>query len=359
MATLLILLLPLAAWSGWYVAMRSEARALRHNQARASYFQGLNYLLNDESDRALEAFGRLPVLDQQTLDSQLILGNLFRKRGELDRALHLHHRWYQDTQLSAAQKQAVTYELAADYEQAGMYVQAQELYEALLVAAYRVPEVSAALSRIYERLALWQKAIQLAVAPADKMAHYYCALAEEKPEESAFYLQRALETDPQCVRAYHLQAQQQLAAQKWIEAIATLQACLRFAPMFWVEHLPYLMQCYQALGRRDEGLALIRNEEAKQGKARLTLALLPYLNADEAQALLQQRLQESASPLLLAADQAHHYPEPLRHHLRARTHYQCQQCGFRHQALIWHCPACFSWSRFVPVLSLNHKEYAA
>ena len=161
--SIIILLLPLAAWSGWRVAMKKEARALRENKARASYFEGLNFLLNDQSDRALDTFLKLPALDQQAVDIQLILGSLLRKRGELDRA-----------HLDLAQRRQLIYELAEDYDQAGMYVQAEELYETLLPTDHRREEVKVALARIYERMAQWQKAIDLAVAPPASLAHYYC-----------------------------------------------------------------------------------------------------------------------------------------------------------------------------------------
>ena len=130
---LIILLLPLAAWSGWWLAMRKEARDLRADKTRAAYFEGVGFLLNDQTDRAVDVFIHMADLDQQMLENQLTLGSLFRKRGELDRALHLHQQLRNHSQLTEAQQRAVDYELAEDYAAAGMYSQAQALFETLLL----------------------------------------------------------------------------------------------------------------------------------------------------------------------------------------------------------------------------------
>ena len=156
---LVILLLPVAAWSGWWLAMRKEARELRANKSRAAYFEGLNFLLNDQTDRAVDVFLNMASVNQQAIDNQMTLGSLFRKRGELDRALHLHGRLADLPGLDVAQQHAISFELAQDYAAAGMYLQAQEHLESLVEAQYRLKEVIPPLLRIYERTQNWQAGI--------------------------------------------------------------------------------------------------------------------------------------------------------------------------------------------------------
>ena len=184
---LIILLLPCAAWSGWWLAMRKEARDLRADKTRAAYFEGVGFLLNDQTDRAVDVFIHMADLDQQMLDNQLTLGSLFRKRGELDRALHLHQQLRNHSQLTDAQRMAVDYELAEDYAAAGMYSQAQALFEQLLTEQYREAEVMPALAHLYERTKQWQAALELSAAWQAKgygargteISHYYCELAQQ------------------------------------------------------------------------------------------------------------------------------------------------------------------------------------
>ena len=215
---LIILLLPCAAWSGWWLAMRKEARDLRADKTRAAYFEGVGFLLNDQTDRAVDVFIHMADLDQQMLDNQLTLGSLFRKRGELDRALHLHQQLRSHSQLTDAQRMAVDYELAEDYAAAGMYSQAQALFEQLLAASYRPAEVMPALAHLYERTKQWQAALVLSEqwqakgygARGKEISHYYCELAQQAGDDAAAvanYLQLALAADRDCVRANRMRGQ--------------------------------------------------------------------------------------------------------------------------------------------------------
>lgn len=217
---LIILLLPLAAWSGWWLAMRKEAREWRANKTHAAYFEGVGFLLNDQTDRAVDVFLHMADLDQQMLENQLTLGSLFRKRGELDRALHLHRQLRSHEQLSDTQRLAIDYELAEDYTAAGMYSQAQSLFEALLQAQYRQTDILPALAHIYERTKQWSQAIALAAQfPAQDnairrkaLSHYHCELAEQAlarsaDDEAANQLAQALAADRDCVRANRMRSQ--------------------------------------------------------------------------------------------------------------------------------------------------------
>ena len=368
---LIILLLPCAAWSGWWLAMRKEARDLRADKTRAAYFEGVGFLLNDQTDRAVDVFIHMADLDQQMLDNQLTLGSLFRKRGELDRALHLHQQLRNHSQLSDAQRMAVDYELAEDYAAAGMYSQAQALFEQLLAEQYREAEVMPALAHLYERTKQWQAALELSAAWQAKgygtrgteISHYYCELAQQAGDDAtvAHYLQQALTADRDCVRANRMRGQLLLRQGEYVNAIHALQSIGETSAALLPDVLPDIAAAYHALDRDDEYRNWLETAEARSQNPRLTLALAALTAAgsrEAAAALLQQRIAEKQTPLLLAAylDYCEDYA-PLAQTagklVRPRTVYQCNECGFRQQNLIWHCPACFAWSSFRPQLELK------
>ncbi|MDO4642471.1 MAG: tetratricopeptide repeat protein [Cardiobacteriaceae bacterium] len=371
---LIILLLPLAAWSGWWVAMRKEARDLRADKTRAAYFEGVGFLLNDQTDRAVDVFIHMADLDQQMLDNQLTLGSLFRKRGELDRALHLHQQLRNHSQLTDAQSMAVDYELAEDYAAAGMYTQAQMLFEALLQEQYRMQSVMPALASLYERTKQWQPAIALSTQWSEKgygargkeISHYYCELAQEAlekdaVEDAAAYLQQALGADRDCVRANRMRGQLFLRRGEFVNAIHALQSIGDQSAILLPDVLTDIARAYHEIGRSDEFRDWLVHVEAQEKNPRLTLALAQLLaetSTEEAADLLQVRMEEKKTPLLLSAYLSYRAVyAPLSMSagklVQPRTVYQCNECGFRHQHLIWHCPACFAWSSFRPLIELK------
>ena len=368
---LIILLLPCAAWSGWWLAMRKEARDLRADKTRAAYFEGVGFLLNDQTDRAVDVFIHMADLDQQMLDNQLTLGSLFRKRGELDRALHLHQQLRNHSQLTDAQRMAVDYELAEDYAAAGMYSQAQALFEQLLTEQYREAEVMPALAHLYERTKQWQAALELSAAWQAKgygargteISHYYCELAQQAGDDAtvAQYLQQALAADRDCVRANRMRGQLLLRQGEYVNAIHALQTIGEQSAELLPDVLPDIANAYHAIARDDEYRNWLETVEVREKNPRLTLALAELIATTSREAaadLLQQRMADKQTPLLLAAyldyrDTYAPLAQSAGKFVRPRTVYQCNECGFRQQNLIWHCPACFAWSSFRPLLELK------
>lgn len=375
---LVILLLPVAAWSGWWLAMRKEARDQRADKSRAAYFEGLNFLLNDQTDRAVDVFLNMAGVHQQAIDNQLTLGSLFRKRGELDRALHLHRRLADLPDLKDAQQQAVTFELAQDYAAAGMYLQAQQHLEALVAAQYALKAVIPLLLRIYERTRNWPAAIELSRLWMARgfgerhlqMAHYYCELAQHARQNgdetgALAALDEALTLDRDHVRAYWLRARLCMTAQP-ISAIASFLAVAERAPALIPEILPEMRQAYAGIAREAEFHSWLIDSEARYRNLRLTLAVAQTLRDSQpalAHRLVDERLQERKSPLLLSEWLAHHDNRDakrlhkfLHRSLTPHTVYQCNECGFRQQKMLWHCPACFAWSSFEPLIELKVEE---
>ena len=130
MLYLLWLLLPVAALSGWWVASRrSLARSYgrRATDFSSDYFEGLNYLLNEQPDKAIEVFIRMVEVDSETVDTHFALGNLFRRRGEVDRAIRIHQNLIARPTLSREQRTQALFELGADYMRAGVFDRAESL----------------------------------------------------------------------------------------------------------------------------------------------------------------------------------------------------------------------------------------
>lgn len=378
-AWFVILLLPLAAWSGWWIGMRKEARDLRQSKSRSAYFEGLSFLLNDQTDQAVDVFLNMAEMDQQTFDNQLTLGALFRKRGELDRALHLHRQLADLPGLDGLQISAVEYELAEDCAHAGMFRQAQELLEALREKRFRNQEVYAALLRIYERTSQWQKAVEVSELWQDsgygsrqqQIAHYYCELAEIAQAQHDMpavvqALEAALASDRRCGRAYWMQAE--LASQRgeYVTAIHNYQSIAEQASDFLPDILPSLAAAYRAIAREDEYLLWLTDKEESLKQVRLTLAVaetIAAMNMPAAHQLITERLRSERNPLLLAAylhydasQEAQQIDGMVGKAITPRTLYQCNECGFRQQKIVWHCPACHAWSSFRPLIELKLEQ---
>lgn len=378
-AWIVTLLLPIAAWTGWWVGMRKEAREMRLNKSREAYFEGLSYLLNDQTDQAVDVFLSMADIDQQTFDNQLTLGALFRKRGEIDRALHLHRQLADISDLSENQRNAIEYELAQDYIRAGMYAQARDILEKLQDSGAKRREVLTALSNVYEITEAWEEAIAVTERWQEsgygdrhqKIAHYYCEIAQKhldakEYEESANYINQALQTDPRCGRAYWMRAIQAESQGEYVTAIHSYQSIAEQASDFIPEILPGLEKAYSAIERYPEYEQwLVKTEEAHPF-ARLTLKTAETLAKDkpeEAKTLIEKRLDETHNPLLLAQylhfsnnEAAEHIFAKVGKSITPRTLYQCNECGFRQQRVIWHCPACHSWSSFRPLIELKLEQ---
>ncbi|NYT24024.1 lipopolysaccharide assembly protein LapB [Alcaligenaceae bacterium] len=179
-----LIFVPLLFALGWIAArvdfrqMLSETRSLPN-----SYFKGLNFLLNEEPDRAIDAFVEVAKLDPETTELHFALGSLFRRRGEMERAIRVHQSLLSRSDLPQADREAAQHELAQDFLKAGMLDRAEQAFESVLDTRYAVPAVRA-LIRIYESEHDWPRAIEavkrlraLVDEPVPQLVHYHCEMA--------------------------------------------------------------------------------------------------------------------------------------------------------------------------------------
>ncbi|MDQ5911464.1 MAG: Lipopolysaccharide assembly protein [Pseudomonadota bacterium] len=386
---LLWLLLPIAAASGWWAARRSttdrNASAVRH----ADYFKGLNYLIDDQPDQAIEVFTRIADVDRDTAEIHLALGNLFRRRGEVDRAIHIHGSLIARTYLTADQRQRAMLELGEDYLRAGLFDRAEELFQKLLDQPDLMTLALSRLIHIFQQEKDWRQAIAYSdrlerISSESKRrqtAHFCCELAEEakghsQDDEVRTWLLEALARDPACTRANLLLGRLAMRAGDYPAAIAVFQAVERQDRGYLPEVIAPLGQCYSALGHLDAWITYLREVQERDHGGRITDALAEYLLRQEGEEsalrFLERELREYPTLLglrrlveiKLARGQGAEYADLRALHcistqmLNSAARYRCDNCGFVVKSLHWCCPGCLQWSTIKPMPDLVMKTSA-
>jgi lipopolysaccharide biosynthesis regulator YciM len=376
------LLLPLAALSGWWIGRRSTASAAATTRLPADYFQGLNYLLNEQPDRAIEVFTRMVEVDSETVETHLTLGNLFRRRGEADRAVRIHQNLIARPSLAPEQRAAALVELGRDYLAAGLLDRAETLFtEAMEFPGYRAQALQSLLE-IYQQEGEWEWAIATAqrLQRADgrhlqtEIAQFACEQAERlrrhhgEPSAIRQTLRRALHLDRHCVRASLLKADLERDQGRWRAVIKAGQAVKHQDPDYIPEVLPRLETAYAAVndrrGFRDE----LRRLLERHPTVSVIIKLSELIEADEgreaAVEFLATQLRERPSVRGLNRlielniqdddmDQHRHRDlKVLREGFQAlladRLPYRCVACGFGGRQLHWQCPSCRAWATIKP-----------
>ncbi len=387
MHDLLWFLLPVAAVSGWYAAMSS----MRRRRAEASrtalgsdYFKGINYLLNEQPDKAIEVFTRALEVDSETVETHLALGNLFRRRGEVDRAIRIHHNLVNRDNLDKEGRSEALLELGQDYMRAGLLDRAETLFRGLVESDACAARALHKLLDIYERERDWDRAIETArrleyetgESFGRVIAHYHCEQSEElrnngDPQGALDAVQRALDVNTLCVRASLLQGR--LLTEEGDHRTATL-AYKRVEQQdadFLAEVVEPLLACYLSLGRSVDMVEYLSYLMERYGGVTVTLALADIKARDhgkeQALAFLTQQLRRRPSVRglhrlieLSAAHvegQAEDYMLILRDLtdklLANRPVYSCQHCGFAGKTLYWQCPSCREWGAMKPIQGLE------
>ncbi|MEW5756862.1 MAG: lipopolysaccharide assembly protein LapB [Pseudomonadota bacterium] len=366
-----MILLPLAAASGWWMGWRSALRS-KAGSAKplsAEYFAGLNYLLNEQPDRAVDLFTRMIDVDSDTIEVHYALATLFLKRGEVDRAIRIHENLIARPTLTQQQQHETRFRLGNDYLRAGMLDRAEGIFSDLV----NTPEHAAAarhhLLEIYQREKDWGKAIATAerlkkYKGADLkhlIAHYFCELACQFVErgdhsKAGELLQQALANDPRCARASIMEGDLTKKLGQAEAAILAYQRVVRQDPSLMPEILERLVACYRAIGKLEEGFVRIHEIHAVHpgiGGALMLMRLGREVNREQdGRRILRDYLRKepSVAGALALLEAAGGETEVLSDvceilkRLGARdVKYCCHHCGFAGQRLHWQCPGCQSW----------------
>jgi lipopolysaccharide biosynthesis regulator YciM len=370
--------LPLLFIAGW-LARGVDRRLQSHDAGAAprSMFRGLNLLLNEKPDQAIDAFIEVVRLDPETIELHYALGNLFRRRGEIDRAVRIHNYLLNRADLPARERATALAELAQDYLKGGLLDRAEEAFGRLRdQRPHRFAALRALLS-IYEMEGEWSKAIEIAATlekeagetHSTAIAHFHCELAQraiDAGDDAAAQheLDRALAANRQSVRALALQGDLQARRGDRAAAIASWQGVERAAPQF----LPLVAErLSEAMG--ENGACAAAQEMLARGLREhptFDLLDLAYRRAaawdgpERAEQLLRAGLQQQPSLLaferLLELRSAGEHGDPelgllrklLQTQVRKLARYRCERCGFRARDFHWQCPGCKNWDTYPP-----------
>jgi len=379
------LLLLLAGVAGWLLAQifyKSRSKP----KIPGEYLKGLNYLLNEQPDKALEVFIDLVDVDTETVETHLVLGNMFRRRGEVDRAIRIHQNLIARPALEVLDKSTALLELAKDYLKAGLLDRAETLLKDVIEIGRQTDEAYPLLLGLYEQEKEWELAIQttkkLEKVKGKKMnhitAHYHCELSEVALEsnvndknEAKKLAKKALSYDKNCARANVLLGHIAMHEENYKNAIKSYIAVAKQKPEYLPEVFANLresflrMDDYQGfkqflLSIKDtnlSGLTLtnllvnLSEDDAEKNMIMDWLLEKSELSLLEVNGFLKSRALEnkSISELGLSIVQ-----ESVEQFISDRSTHQCKQCGFHGKLLYWQCPSCHSWGTVVPVMpSLN------
>lgn len=396
MLELLFLLLPIAAAYGWYMGHRSAKKDQEDisNKLSRDYVTGVNFLLSNQTEKAVDLF--LDMLEKQEseneiesdsqFEAELTLGNLFRSRGEVDRALRIHQALDRSSNYTFEQKLLAKQQLAKDFMAVGFFDRAENLYITLVDEPEFAEGALQQLAVIYQKIKEWKKAVNVAeklakIAPKEdniELAQYYCEYVKTLPTDSkdnpSEILQQALKVAPSCVRASMLLAEIKIKQQDYQSAVKILENILNQNADYVGEILPQLKDCYQNLGQLDNfELFLIRvTQEHRNSSAELALAdlIAEKDGRSAAQSKVYQQLNHNPSLFLFHrfiqyqiddAEEGRGKESLLLLHklvgerIKQGFAYRCTKCGYQSHKLIWCCPSCRQWEKIKPTRGIEYQ----
>jgi lipopolysaccharide biosynthesis regulator YciM len=377
-------ILPVAIVFLWLLFRTKQTHKRQQSTLSSEYFKGLNYLLNDEQGKALDIFVKLVETNWDTIDTHFTLGKIYRRNGEMDKAIKIHQGLIARPSLPEQYRGKILLELGYDYLGAGWFDRAEGLFKEVLIQDPKSQEARHNLILIYQQEKDWFKAIDIAVelfsdnpsVIGPMIAHYYCELADISKAKGDIgqlenYANKALRYDADCVRASILLADQAKAAGDDKKAIKLYESIEKQDAESMILVIDSLLQCYAnlssydklyeyliALQKRHENLYLqnvIANVlEKSQGKQ----AAIDYLSEKVTHQPSLAGLKSLVTYKQKEVD-ADEVFEDLANALsimqKDSLEYRCQKCGFSTNTHYWLCPGCNYWGRVKPsVIEIDH-----
>ncbi|GGC77942.1 lipopolysaccharide assembly protein LapB [Undibacterium terreum] len=371
--------IPLFFALGWIAArvdirqLLSESRSLPRG-----YFKGLNFLLNDQPDKAIDAFIEIVKLDPETVELHFALGNLFRRRGETERAIRVHQNLLSRPDMALELQTQAMFELGQDYLKAGLLDRAEETFNQLIAGPYSA-QARRALLEIYQREKEWARAIEAAHALQEsgaggrqkEIAQFYCEIAQDElvhthPDAAVVMLEKALAEDRNNVRATILMGDVHLANGDTEKALLTWRRVEQQSVPHVALVAQRLMDAYRKQERPQEGLNLLKGYLAEAPSIDLLevvfKATLELDTVEAANQLVSDELRRTPTLLgldkLLDARMMAAPPEVrpelslvknlVQSYAQRLARYQCSHCGFKARQFYWQCPGCSRWETYPP-----------
>ena len=379
-ATTLLWALPLTFAFGW-LASRLDVRQWRRSEQRApkAYFRGLNFLLNEQQDQAIDAFIEAVQHDPETSELHFALGNLFRRRGDYDRAVRVHEHLLARSDLSQADRHRAQHGLAMDFLKAGLLDRAENALRKLDNTQYAT-EAKLALLSIFERSRDWAQAIDVAQqleggnrgSFAGRSAHYHCELASEalqasQPDQAKQQLVAAHAIAPQAPRATIAMANLHATAGEHNKALDLMLSLANSAPHVLPLIANQLVQLAKACDAQSRVLSVLQQADSQAASIDVTQAMAA-LQPQQKAALFESHLSRQASLAAVAqvlhdtasdtatgsANNAQPVATVVSDGMRKAidkaasplTRYRCAACGFEAKTYFWQCPGCQGWETF-------------
>lgn len=375
----MLLVFPLFFGMGWLAARIDIKELLSESSALPrSYFQGLNFLLNEQQDQAIEAFIEVVKVDPQTIELHFALGSLFRRRGEVDRAIRMHLNLVERADLDEDRKQQALFELAQDYLKAGILDRAETTFHDLRGTPYEKQSLDFLLE-IFQKEKDWLKAVDICQRLAaltgksqgKEAAFFYCELAagelaHTQVEAATVHLEQALAQHPQSVRASIMLGDIESGVGRIQHAIEIWKRVEQQDAQYLPLVAERVLEGCRKLGDENKGIAQLQDWLQRYPSLDLMnvlfAAVLKRDGAEAAYTLVRDELRRT--PTLLGLDKLLEATllevrserradvELVKNLVYQRTRslamYRCKQCGFKAKQFYWHCPACQGWETYSP-----------
>lgn len=382
---LLYILMVAAIGIGWWLGRRERVK--RPDTLGPNYYEGLNYLLNEQPDRAVATFIQDLEVNSDTLETHLAMGGLLRRRGELEKAVVVHENILSKARLERETMLNVQLELARDYLLAGLLDRAEDLLLKLVEEKGRIRTESLKLIlEIYEREKDWHKAIEIAqmLAGGDSLekyehaiSHYYCELADElvaarQYEEARHAISRAIGHNRNNARTSLVLGRLEISESNYAEAIRALERIRDQQPVYVPESLDLLAQAYESGGHPQEDmreyllsclevtpsisivLTLARSVRDEQGDEAVSRFIANHLKKNPTirglTQLIDLHIDNTDGVARENLSILRSFAEAL---VADKPAYRCHECGFEGKKMRWHCPSCKRWGAIEPIFGLE------
>jgi lipopolysaccharide assembly protein B len=383
---LLATLFIIAAASGWAFKIYLDRDRDNRPPARisADYIRGLNLVLNRRTDEALELFVQMAKVDDDTLETHFALGHLFRRRGEVDRAIRVHQNLLARPNLNEAQRDQALFSLAEDYLGAGLYDRAEKLFTDLSASATLGKQALESLIYIYEREREWGKAIEahdqleaLSGERSSRVAHYHCELAQQARlagdlELARKHLKSTTRSESGALRGTLVRAAIAEEEQDYKQALGLYEQVIEKDRRLMAEVLPPLLDCYRRTERMasfDRYIETLIERDPSAVKDIAYAAILGDLTESKALSRCVEDFvlhNDVLGSLIDAEELCAASPEArqkviaristgLRRLAMSSARYRCTNCGYSTQRFIWHCPSCKLWETVRPIQAFEFE----
>ena len=373
-----------AALSGWWIGRLNQEKESSPKNIHPEYFKGLNFVLNEQPDKAIEVFIRMTEVDSETVETHLALGNLFRRRGEVDRAIRVHQNLIARPTLNQDQRAHALVELGMDYMRSGLLDRAEKLFLELVNLGLYLNEAYSHLLEIYQQEKDWENAISVAkkneIISGENfspiIAQFYCEIAENdlnigKINNAKEKIDDAISFNSKCVRASILEARIFQLKGKIDYAIKSYKRLELQDSTYITEAISPLYDCYKEKGNINEFIKYLRELVKKYSNIdtllTLTELIAEYESEDVAINFIFQELRNR--PTVQGVDKLVEYTlnksEGVTYDylsaikqltaklIEKKPTYKCSNCGFDAKMLHWQCPGCKHWESIQPIFGVS------